>query len=118
MVNALLDAGAYVDVNQPRRSGDQEFPLHVAAKAGHLDMCSALIGAGADVNCRDRNGWTPLHLAARFGQIEVSPTYFLPGRGGGGGGGGVEMVWARGWGIHGEYGGTTRELYSAEWAGA
>lgn len=71
VMKALLAAGADADCNKPRLVKGQEFPLHVAAKSGNAGVCSALITAGAKVNCRDRNGWTPLHLAARFGQVEV-----------------------------------------------
>ena len=70
-MTALLHAGSVPDVNQPVFTQNQESPLHVAAKHGHAGVSAALINAGADVNCRDRNGWTPLHLASRFGQIEV-----------------------------------------------
>eukprot|EP00752_Nemacystus_decipiens_P015669 g13983.t1 len=71
VVVALLHAGSVPDVNQPILTDNQESPLHIAAKHGHSGASAVLINAGADVDCRDRNGWTPLHLASRFGRIEV-----------------------------------------------
>jgi ankyrin repeat protein len=39
--------------------------LHLAAAHGRSRLCRTLMGAGADVNIRDHNDWTPLHHAAR-----------------------------------------------------
>lgn len=72
VVTALLQAGSVPDVNQPILTENRESPLHIAAKHGHSGASAALINAGANVDCRDRNGWTPLHLASRFGRIEVN----------------------------------------------
>ncbi len=43
------------------------YALHVAAAKGYGQLLSTLIRAGADVACRDRDGWTPLHAAAHWG---------------------------------------------------
>ena len=72
VVRALLQAGSVPDVNQPILTENRESPLHIAAKHGHSGASAALISAGANVDCRDRNGWTPLHLASRFGRIQVA----------------------------------------------
>ena len=40
-------------------------PLHVAAFAGPMDVVESLLANNADVNARDKNGWTPLHLGRR-----------------------------------------------------
>ena len=38
-------------------------PLHVAIKEGHYDVVELLIEKGADVNAKNINGNTPLHIA-------------------------------------------------------
>ncbi|KAL5010444.1 hypothetical protein ScPMuIL_012749 [Solemya velum] len=38
--------------------------LHVSAAKGYIKVMSILLQAGVDVNCKDNDGWTPLHAAA------------------------------------------------------
>lgn len=38
---------------------------------GHLEVVSLLISHGAEVTCKDKKGYTPLHAAASSGQISV-----------------------------------------------
>ena len=45
-------------------------PLHLAAQGGHIELMSALLAAGADINARDVRGYTPLHFAICFGPRE------------------------------------------------
>ncbi|KAK2090291.1 Serine/threonine-protein phosphatase 6 regulatory ankyrin repeat subunit A [Saguinus oedipus] len=85
VVNELIDCGAIV--NQKNEKGFT--PLHFAAASTHGALClELLVGNGADVNmkfaakimgaiksciagavidCEDKNGNTPLHIAARYG---------------------------------------------------
>ncbi|KAH3746481.1 hypothetical protein DPMN_180889, partial [Dreissena polymorpha] len=41
--------------------------LHVAAAKGYVKVISVLLTAGADINNKDVDGWTPLHAAAHWG---------------------------------------------------
>ena len=45
--------------------------LRLAARGGHTQLVKLLIGKGADVNARNRDGNTSLHWAAEKGHIEV-----------------------------------------------
>ena len=40
-------------------------PLHWAAGNGHEDVAALLLANKADVNSKDKDGWTPLHWAVR-----------------------------------------------------
>jgi ankyrin repeat protein len=49
-----------------------EIALHDAVAAGSVDRVHALLAAGSDaLDTLSPDGWTPLHLAAYFGRIEV-----------------------------------------------
>ena len=39
----------------------------LSAQDGRLEVVRALIKAGADVNAKKDDGWTPLHLSAENG---------------------------------------------------
>uniref|UniRef100_A0A1L8DSM1 Putative 26s proteasome regulatory complex subunit psmd10 n=1 Tax=Nyssomyia neivai TaxID=330878 RepID=A0A1L8DSM1_9DIPT len=45
--------------------------LHYAARAGHMEACTRLLAAGADVNCTTNGGVTPLHRAAMMGRVAI-----------------------------------------------
>jgi ankyrin repeat protein len=46
--------------------------LHTCAEKGHLDVARDLIEAGADVNAKDNNGFTPLCFCAKKGHLDVA----------------------------------------------
>jgi len=61
-VKALLEKQP--DLAQQKNQND-ETPLLLAAKFGHLEIAKILISKGSDINAQDRNGWAPLHYAVR-----------------------------------------------------
>lgn len=54
-----------------KANGQGVFPLHVAAKAGNVQIADILIQNKAKVTCLDSNGLTPVHYAARSGHKDV-----------------------------------------------
>lgn len=73
-----IKLGVITEVQSSIRGGqdvnlthDGNYPLHVTALSGHLDVCAALVKAGAHVNAVNGGGMTPLHVAAKFGHPEV-----------------------------------------------
>ena len=54
------------------RDSNDETPLHLASKRGHVKAAHMLIKHGADVAAQNKGGDTPLHLASFLGQVEVA----------------------------------------------
>ena len=54
------------------RGGSSETPMHVAAKAGHVEILLILLEHGADVEVRQRNKYTPLLKASDHGKLEAA----------------------------------------------
>ena len=46
-------------------------PLHWAAKEGHTEIASLLIGNGADINSKNNDGLTSLHCAVDGGYKQI-----------------------------------------------
>jgi len=70
VVEVLLARGA--DVRAASKNPMQVTALHSAvADGGHAEIAKMLVRAGADVNARQRHGWTPLHGAADSGDRET-----------------------------------------------
>lgn len=59
-VAALLQKDAKL-LQEKNADGNQA--LHLAAERGDAEMITQLINAGAEVNAKGANGWTPLHYA-------------------------------------------------------
>jgi ankyrin repeat protein len=99
-VRILIEYGADVNAKEP---GQNQTALMWAAAERHSDVVGALIGANADVKAATKQGFTPIHFAARVGDLEsvklllaagVDVNFLTPagegaagGRGGGGGAG-------------------------------
>jgi cytohesin len=64
ILEALLDAGATANVEDPTRFGWNRTPLQSAVGDNEVAAVEALLKHGADPNIRDANGYTALYLAA------------------------------------------------------
>ena len=51
--------------------GENQTPIHYAAKNDADSALKELINIGADVNCRDYKQRTPLHVAAELGMLFI-----------------------------------------------
>ena len=70
VVDYLIAQGG--DVKAVAKNPMQVTALHSAvADGGHARIARALVEAGADVNAKQRHGWTPLHGAAHSGDVEL-----------------------------------------------
>jgi ankyrin repeat protein len=63
----LLDRGA--DINA--RMYDGRTPLHVATKAGRIEVVRVLLEHGANVGAEDKQGRTPFSVAKKHGKTEI-----------------------------------------------
>uniref|UniRef100_A0A3Q4GPB9 Myosin motor domain-containing protein n=1 Tax=Neolamprologus brichardi TaxID=32507 RepID=A0A3Q4GPB9_NEOBR len=64
-VRQLVASGG--SLNQPNEEGITL--LHIACASGYREVVSVLLQSGADPHPADNNFWTPLHLAAKYGQF-------------------------------------------------
>ena len=58
------------DVSARSQNPNSNTPLHAALAGNHKFVAGLLIGAGADVNAVDAQGWRPLHLAAANANLD------------------------------------------------
>ncbi|MGE5249042.1 MAG: ankyrin repeat domain-containing protein, partial [Bacteroidota bacterium] len=65
----LIKAGAAINAysNNPTHAA----PLQSATAGGHIEIVRLLLENGADPNCREAGGYTPLHAAAQSGNMEL-----------------------------------------------
>ena len=57
------------DVNSPHPEKNNSTPLARAALRGRTQVCVFLLAAGAELDRRDDNGFTPMILAAQQGHL-------------------------------------------------
>jgi ankyrin repeat protein len=68
-VAQLLESGALID-DAGAKSGMTA--LHRAARKGHVRVVKYLVKKGANVNCQDINGNTPLHLVITANEVSFT----------------------------------------------
>jgi len=59
-------------VKPSKQSPELDSQLLLAARKGSLSRVSLLIKAGADLEARNRDGWTPLLVSVRRGHTEIA----------------------------------------------
>src|SRR3989454_2582118 len=69
-VRLLLARGA--DVAQAARNPMRVQPLHAAAAGRSFEAVKVLVDAGAPVNGRQQEGWSPLQEAVQSGDVEMT----------------------------------------------
>jgi hypothetical protein len=68
MITSLLDAGA--DIEAKSNSGHTALQFSTLPRA-YPEVFDTLIARGADIQTADHNGQTPLHKAARYGNVHA-----------------------------------------------
>tara|TARA_B100000614_G_C14403161_1_gene434601 strand:- start:521 stop:802 length:282 start_codon:yes stop_codon:yes gene_type:complete len=49
-----------------------DISIHEAAEVGNIEAVKQHLAAGADVNAKGAQGWTPLHFAAFWDEKEIA----------------------------------------------
>ena len=63
----LIEYGAAIEAKEPAQN---QTALMWAAAERHPDVVTALIEAHADLKAHTKQGFTPMHFAARVGDLE------------------------------------------------
>jgi len=68
-IRSMLASGAEVANLQDPKTGN--FPIHIAAQNGHLDLVVMLLQFNATVNSQNSKGQTPMHMGVGYDYYEV-----------------------------------------------
>jgi ankyrin repeat protein len=58
------------------RFAEDQYPIHVAAVHGDVDMCRLLVSHGAQLDSRNGVRETPMHIAIQHNHIQVAEFFF------------------------------------------
>jgi len=67
-VKRIVESGTHIDKIY---NFDSITLLHKAARCEWLDIVKYLVNSGADINCVDTDGWTPLHYASNNMNLDI-----------------------------------------------
>ena len=70
VAKALLKANP--DTSKANEFG--ETPLHIASTKGNLALVQLIYENGADIDVKNRDGWSALHCAAYFNHLKIVMT--------------------------------------------
>uniref|UniRef100_A0A665UGK0 Serine/threonine-protein phosphatase 6 regulatory ankyrin repeat subunit C-like n=1 Tax=Echeneis naucrates TaxID=173247 RepID=A0A665UGK0_ECHNA len=72
MVSLLLRKGANVSAKDKKERQAIHWAAHLGNfLSGHVDVMKLLVSHSADVTCKDKRGYTPLHAAAASGHLDA-----------------------------------------------
>lgn len=71
VAKSLINKGADVNVVGNEQDSEGYTPLHYAALFDDFDTTTELLAAGAKINVKNRNGETPLFVAAKLGRYDI-----------------------------------------------
>jgi uncharacterized protein len=74
-IQEYIDAGS--DINNDKHGITRQTPLHAAVWTNRIDITALLIAKNAKIDVQDRNGNTPLHLAAMRGDSHLAVLQLL-----------------------------------------
>ena len=69
MVDLLLDSKGDIETNATQVNN--QTPLHLATSARQYQVGKRLLTRGANIEAREKGGWTSLHIAAHSGYTEI-----------------------------------------------
>lgn len=74
VVKILIENGANPNIQDSALHVKGQTPLHFAALFNQQKIAEYIVEKGAEISKQDEGGYTPLHIAARYGRLEVVKT--------------------------------------------